>query len=82
MQDLSHSGSGNRFLNFEGWGQRNFDSFDELPFFILGESAGGTIALNYAAMKPDTGLLSIYMESLIRDLYILNRGSRMRICRK
>lgn len=37
----------------------NFDSFSALPFFILGESAGGTIALNYAAMKPDAMLLSV-----------------------
>lgn len=37
--------------------------FSHLPFYILGESAGATIALNYAHVKPDEklkGIINLY----------------------
>jgi acetyl esterase/lipase len=36
-----------------------FSHFSSLPFIIIGESAGGTIALNYAAYEPDSALYKL-----------------------
>ena len=43
--------------------QARFRSFCDAPFYVLGQSAGGTIALNYAAKKPDKqlkGVINLY----------------------
>jgi acetyl esterase/lipase len=39
--------------------QVRFRGFCDAPFYLLGQSAGGTIALNYAAKNPDSNLIAV-----------------------